>query len=129
MGKWDGLDRRKFPRVFYPCLVVLKSSAGDKNVILTHTENIGTGGICVILKQNIRIFSPVDVELDLLDLGNHIKCRGKVVWNVQRQSDASAKPMFYDIGVEFEDLGSKDHERLEQVVSRLVANQKTVPYT
>ena len=128
MASWDGLNRRKFPRVSYPCLVVLRNGAGEKDVILTHTENVGTGGICVILKQNLRIFSPVEVELDLLDLGSHIRCSGKVVWNVQRQSTASTKPMFFDIGIEFEDLIKKDVERLEDIVSRLVSNSRNVSY-
>ena len=26
MGKWEGLNRRKFPRVNYPCLVVIRKS-------------------------------------------------------------------------------------------------------
>jgi len=80
MSKWDGLNRRKFPRVIYPCLVVIANQdKGEKDVILTHTENIGIGGVCVILKQDLKMFSSVELELDLLDLENHIKCKGKVV--------------------------------------------------
>ena len=56
MGKWDGLDRRKFPRVNYPCLVVLRNNDSmEKEDLLTHTENVGMGGICVTLKKNLKI--------------------------------------------------------------------------
>lgn len=127
MAKWDGLNRRKFPRVIYPCLVVIQDQSGDpKDTILTHTENVGIGGVCVILKQDIKIFSWVDIELDLLDLGNHIKCKGKVVWNVQRKGDANNKPLFYDIGIEFEDLDEKEQQRLEGIVRRLVKNAENI---
>lgn len=119
MGNWEGLDRRKFPRVNYPCLVVLKQGSSKDAVILTHTENIGIGGICVILKQSVPIFSSVDIELDLLDLGEHIRCKAKVVWNVQRKSSSETKPLFYDIGLEFEKINEEDHKRLENVVERL----------
>lgn len=130
MGNWDGLDRRKFPRVKYPCLVIIKNGdGGEKEVILSHTENIGIGGVCVILKKNIKMFTQVEIELDLLDMGDHIKCNGKIVWNVQRKSDAKKKPLFYDVGVEFESLPDEDKTRIEDVVSRLVRQDREVPYT
>ena len=121
MAKWEGLDRRKFPRVNYPCLVVIIDGGSDtKDYILTHTENIGIGGICVILKKNVKVFSPVEIELDLLDLANHIRCNGKVVWNIQRKADIKNKPLSYDIGIEFSSLERKEQARLEAIVNRLV---------
>lgn len=124
MGDWEGLNRRKFPRVNYPCLVVIRNSADDEktNVILTHTDNIGVGGVCVALKQNVKMFREVELELDLLDLGEHICCNGKVVWNVQRKNEAPEKPMFFDIGIEFINIAKDDQKRLERIVERLVRN-------
>ncbi len=124
MGQWEGLNRRKFPRVNYPCLVVIRSDdESDKNnIILTHTDNVGIGGVCVVLKQDVKMFSEVELELDLLDLGEHICCRGKVVWNVQRQREAAEKPLFFDIGIEFLNITPEDQKRLERIVERLVRN-------
>ena len=125
MGQWEGLNRRKFPRVNYPCLVVIRNNSDrdeKSNVILTHTDNVGVGGVCVVLKQNVKIFSEVELELDLLDLGDHICCKGKVVWNVQREKEAEEKPLFYDIGIEFVDLVEADRSRLAAIVNRLVKN-------
>ncbi len=118
MSKWEGLDRRKFPRVSFPCLVVIGDD-GKKGVILTHTENLGIGGVCVILKEDIKLFSGVRLELDLLDMQPHIKCKGKVVWNVKRKMDQKKKPLFFDIGVEFQDMSSSDLKRLEQIVKKI----------
>jgi Tfp pilus assembly protein PilZ len=121
MSNWEGLDRRKFPRVQYPCLIILRNEGiVEKNVMLTHTQNLGAGGICVIVKSSIKMFSQVEIEIDLLDMGNHIKCAGKVVWNVQRKNDEEKKPLFYDIGIEFQDLNEVDRRRLEEVVKSLV---------
>ncbi len=129
MSKWDGLNRRKFPRVNYPCLVVIRNNANEDNdVILTHTENVGTGGVCVILKKDVKMFSFIDLELDLLDLGEHIKCQGKVMWNVQRKVEEKNKPLFYDIGIEFENLSEEENQRLEDIVQRLVKNNQETPY-
>ena len=127
MGSWEGLNRRNFPRVNYPCLVIIRDDNNDKNddsknAILTHTENIGIGGVCVVLKKDVKMFSTVMLELDLLDLGNHICCNGKVVWNVQRQGSVREKPLFYDIGIEFVDIEEENQKRLESIVERLVTN-------
>ncbi len=123
MTNWDGLNRRRFPRVIYPCLVVVQRiEGGSKDIILTHTENIGVGGVCLILKQDLKMFSMIELELDLLDLESHIKCQGKVVWNVQHKSDATNKPTFYDIGIEFSDLLPQERERIDQIIQRLVKN-------
>ena len=79
MSQWDGQNRRQFPRAKYPCLVVLKSAEDADKKFLAHTENVGVGGLCVIVKENVQMFSPVDIELDLMDLEGHVKCSGKVV--------------------------------------------------
>jgi len=59
MPEWGALDRRKFPRVNYPCLVVINNgSKKDKEFILTHTENIGIGGdLCYPQARCENIFS------------------------------------------------------------------------
>ncbi len=125
MGKWDGLNRRKFPRVNYPCMVVIQSDPeNSRESILTHTDNVGIGGVCVILKRHLKIFCPVEVELDLLDLQEHIKCQGKVVWSVQRQGEHPRKPLFYDVGIEFVNVADKDQQRLEIIVQHLAKNPK-----
>lgn len=120
MTSWDGLDRRRFPRVYYPCLVTIRHSETEADVFLTHTENIGIGGVCVILKKGLKIFSAVDLEVDLLDTEEHIKCQGRVVWSVRRRSDEKKKPLFYDIGIEFNSLPQLDQNRLNTIVQRLV---------
>jgi len=127
MTCWEGLNRRQFPRINYPCLIVLRNG-GDgaedeqSNTILTHTDNVGVGGVCVALKQNVKMFSVVMLELDLLDLGDHICCNGKVVWNVPQQSEAKNKAQVFDVGIEFIDIKEKDQARLKDVVERLVKN-------
>ena len=117
---WEGTDRRKFPRVMYPCMVKVLSSDKSHGPILTHTENIGMGGICVILKTEVKLFTPVEMEVDLLDIEEHIKSKGKVVWSVRRKSIEKIKPLFYDVGIEFEDLPKRDQEHLRKTLQQLI---------
>lgn len=128
MSKWGGLNRRNFPRVKLPCLVTIAGSVKTTdNAILTHTENIGIGGICVIVRENIKTFHSLEVELDLLDLADHVKCKGKVVWCVPR-NERNIKKNMYDIGIEFEDLTFKDRNRIAAVVEHYIKSYE-VPYS
>jgi len=122
---WEGIDRRKFPRVMYPCLVKVISSEGLQEGVLTHTENIGQGGICVTLKHEIKLFTAVEMEVDLLDFNEHIKSKGKVVWKVRRKAVEAVKPLFYDIGIEFTEISKRDQEHLRENLQRLI--EKGVP--
>ncbi len=129
MGKWAGLNRRKFPRVKYPCLVVARNQAkANDNIILTHTDNIGIGGVCITLKKSVEMFSSVGLEIDLLDMEKNIKCEGKVVWSIRRKMDAKKKPLFYDTGIEFTLLDSKEKARLESIVKKMVKLNRVVPF-
>ena len=124
MTKWQGLNKRQFPRIKYPCLIVIRN--GDENdrnsTVLTHTDNVGVGGVCVVLKQTVKMFSIVEIELDLLDLGEHICCKGKVVWNVESEDSGKTCPILFDIGIEFVDIKEEDRIRLQAVIERLVKN-------
>ncbi len=123
---WDGLNRRRFPRVVYPCLIKLLSKTGRAKNLLTHTENIGIGGACVIIKQEVNLFSDVELEIDLLDTGEHVKAAGKVVWVVRRQSRETIKPMFYDVGIEFVNLDQQHKDHLKTTIDRIIKNGATV---
>ena len=129
MMSWDGLNRRKFPRVNYPCMITLKTNSGKSEVILTHTDNIGIGGVCVIVNREIKMFLPVDLEIDLLDTENHVKCQGRVVWSIQRKSNEKKKPLFYDTGIEFNLINEQDRQRLEGIIRRLVRQGHQTPYS
>ncbi len=129
MTSWDGLNRRKFPRANYPCLIIIRHSHANPEAMLTHTENIGIGGVCTILKRGLKLFAPVELEIDLLDTNTHIKCEGKVVWSVQQRSPDDKKPGFYDTGIEFANINSKDAARIDEVVKRLIKMGYETPET
>ena len=128
MTSWDGLNRRKFPRVNFPCLITVRAGSGKSEIILTHTENIGIGGVCVTVNREIKMFLPVDLEIDLLDTEGHVKCKGRVVWSLHRKSDEKKKPLFYDTGIEFNAVGEPDQQRLNEIVKRLVKQGQQTPY-
>jgi len=113
------LDRRKFPRIKFPCMIVIRdgSKKDDQNKrLLTHTENVSIGGVCVALKEDLKMFSAVKIELDLLDLENHICCNGKIVWSIKRVDKDENKPQLFDVGIEFSDIKEGDKSRLGIII-------------
>lgn len=114
---WDGSNRRKFARAAFPCLIKIRCEKKDKEVFLTHTENLSFGGVRVILKDPIDLGVIIDLDIDLMDAGEVLKCRGQVVWLDKRKKDCEFKPDFYDIGIEFQNIDEANKERLEVIVN------------
>lgn len=123
---WEGLNRRKFPRVYFPCLIKMMLNQDPLSLLLTHTENISHGGVCVILRKGLDRFAEVDVEIDLMDGEDIISCRGKTVWVVRRKATDPVKPSFYDTGIEFMNIAEHDGDRIRKVVDHLAMSEQKV---
>jgi len=114
---WSGINRRKFPRAEYPCKITLKTKY-QPDTITSQTENIGIGGICVILPKDLGIFAPVEIQLDLLDGQPIVGCDGTIVWIVKSKKDRNAN---YDTGLEFTNLKSDDEGRIAFIVDKILS--------
>ena len=118
---WDGINRRKFPRANYKCLISIKKRLNAKT-ISTQTENIGAGGICVLVKEDLGLFQGVDVEL-FLDEKRPIKCGGTVVWVVKKSAPKKGVTL-YDTGIEFIDIRPEDREKISEIVEEILETHK-----
>ena len=113
---WEGMDQRQFPRVKCRCVVRLKQGASVP-VISTVTENVGLGGVCVLMDQGLDIFLPVDLEITLSEGQPPLKVQGTVVW-VVRRGEIKRGPAF-DTGIEFTELSAQDRARLEAILEKV----------
>ena len=119
---WDGINRRKFPRANYKCLITIKRRLTSKT-ISTQTENIGAGGICVIIKDDLGLFQGVDLELYIDDGKGQIKCGGTVVWVVKKSDPKQKGVHLYDTGIEFIDIRPEDRERITNIVEEILKKE------
>jgi len=87
---------------------------GKTSLITTETENVGLGGVCVLLERELNIFSPVELELTLVDEKPPLKVQGTIVW-VVRRADRKKGPCF-DTGIEFAELTPEHKTRLQAVI-------------
>ncbi|MFA6636110.1 MAG: PilZ domain-containing protein [Candidatus Omnitrophota bacterium] len=118
---WEGINKRKFPRVSYKCLIRV-TEEGVEDVIETFTENIGSGGICVVLEKRLGLFEKVFMQIFIEEGTNQIECRGAVVWVVKR-SNSSLAGEAYDTGIEFQDLKVEDRKRIGALVDDILESE------
>ncbi len=115
---WDGFNKRKFPRLNLRCEILIQ--AGDKTTPYSAvTENVGAGGVCVILDQPLERFAHCRVKLELDDRAQKLECRGKVVWAIPTAESGNRKKSF-DIGIEFTDLQPVDRQLMREFIESSV---------
>lgn len=113
---WDGFNKRKFPRLNIHCEIDILSEI-QKTPIRTNTENIGVGGVCVILDKPLERFSKCRVKLDLND--QEVRCDAKVVWIVPTREGKNSKKRF-DTGLEFDGIESEQLSALRCFIEKSV---------
>ena len=106
---WGGLDQRAFPRVQTPCDIYIHGIFDRP--IHSRTENIGGGGVCVILKEELIKLSDVRLSVHLEKDEPPLQCAGRVVWVVRSKEPATGKVSF-DTGIEFTGLKTVELERI-----------------
>ncbi|MFH1478764.1 MAG: PilZ domain-containing protein [Candidatus Omnitrophota bacterium] len=115
---WNGIDKRRFPRANYPCKITVRRK-DQMDSVSSQTENIGIGGICALLPKDLGIFSPVEIQLDLLDNRPVIRCDGNIVWIIEKKGSPEKD---FDTGVEFTNIAKDDQERINTIVELVIKN-------
>jgi Tfp pilus assembly protein PilZ len=122
MMYWEGINQRKFPRAQYRCKITV---VGKVHSLCedTYTENIGAGGICLILEKPFELFEDVALELFIEDNNKtSINCTGTVVWVVKKHPQKNDQKTRFDTGVEFLNISREDKKRILNLVEKLLSS-------
>lgn len=111
---WKGLDQRAFPRLSAKCDLIIHDRIGG--TIKAKTQNLGLGGLCVILDRAVEKLSQVRLRLMLAETIPPVQCDGRVVWMVRTKEPALNKAAF-DIGIEFLNLNPTDREQISNFIN------------
>ena len=120
---WDGFNKRKFPRLNLKCELILKNPPPSGQVIQTQTENVGAGGVCILLDRPLERFSVLSLRIELDPNLPWIECEGKIVWSVPSRDHVS-KIERYDTGVEFQNLQPAQEDLVRQYVNARLTEVK-----
>ena len=118
---WDGKERREFVRIKYPCEIIIHKP--QKHIISAHAENVSTQGIRLIIDEEIKPYSIID--LDLYGITEEpIVCKGKIIWVFDEKNYSSENTTHYDIGIKFLKIKEKDVSEIKKLVASITSNRK-----
>jgi len=113
------IERRASCRVSIACKISMV--LGEKQVVLNcHTENLSTGGIMVIIEENITPSTVVDLELFLWDKEKPLKCKGQIVW-FNEIAPKETKPHLFNTGIEFTEISDSDKEEIGKFIQYIIS--------
>lgn len=110
-------DRRKFPRAAFPCKIMLDSPI---RLLVSHTENLSEGGIRVILEEKLNSFANVGMEIHL-EKSRPIKCKGRVMWVMEKINPLEKQATLYDTGIQFTNIAQADKDYISKLVNTINA--------
>ena len=115
---YKGSEKRRFIRACFPCKIAIHTPG--EQIIKTHTENIGAGGVRVIIDEKLIISSTVGLQIYLGD--EPISCEGRVVWAVDRKDLQTSKSFKVDTGIEFYKIDEESQRVIRHFVDAVVAS-------
>ncbi len=118
---WDTINRRKFLRVRFPFTVHIYLSQGSP--ISAYTEDISEGGIKFTTRQEFKSSSLVNLEI-YVKL-RPVVCKGKIIWIKRRESEYLEDEIFFDVGVELQELKDEDRDAIKERLERVIEERKT----
>lgn len=120
---WDGFNKRKFPRLNLKCQLILKRPSPSAAIIHAQTENVGAGGVAMLLERALERFSVLHIRVELDPSLPWIECEGKVVWVVPSRDQVSKIERF-DTGIEFQNLQPAAEDLVRQYVNARMEGAK-----
>ena len=117
---WKDREKRRYTRAVIPCRIEVGSPS---QLLISHTENIGEGGVRVFLEGKLKLLTTVDLKI-FLEKGNPIKCKGKVVWVAERLNPLDHKPLLFDTGIEFTEMDEPGKQYIRQLVDTVLTKEK-----
>lgn len=114
--KNNNIEKRLYPRINYPCTVHISI---NRNIpVSTHTENICKGGACVIFTKSLKIYSELEIEIELPGENSNIKCPAVVMWTFKNMRSSQ-----YNVGLNFLNTNPADRERVGRFVDSIFFKQ------
>lgn len=115
--EWHGKEKREFPRAKFPCKIIIYLP--KEHALVTHTENIARGGVRVIIEELLSSSSVVGVEI-FIKPSQPIKCKGRVIWQLQSANPLIQDSLLFDTGLEFMAIDEDDKKRLSEVLEEFI---------
>ena len=111
-------ERRKFIRLNINAQINYSVIADDVSARSASVKDIGAGGICLLLDEQLKEGDILKFDVLLPDDPPVIQAKGKVIW-IKPFSIASEKKTRYDTGIEFIEISNDDRKKINKYVFSL----------
>jgi len=115
---WNGEEKRNFIRANFPCKILIHTPS--EHILISHTENIGAGGVRVMIEESLDISSLVGLEVFLS--GAQIICKGRIVWVVEKSDSKKVENNIWDTGIEFYEISDRDRKIIKDFVNTVASD-------
>jgi len=114
-------ERRLVPRASIICRITVMS--GLKILVFNaDVQNIGEGGIRVILREKLAFGTPVSIEIFPKDTKLHIQSRGEVIWDNPVKLEKSG-PVVFDTGIKFTHINEQSRNEIGNMVNLFLTRE------
>ncbi|MCM8782567.1 MAG: PilZ domain-containing protein [Candidatus Omnitrophica bacterium] len=115
---WEGNERRNFIRIDADVPIRYSLPKGPNNSKVIKTKNISIGGIAMTLNEKLNPHDRLSLQIEIPGSSTPIIVDGEVVWVKEKTDQRDIQGIrYFDIGVEFKDLLTKDKERLFRFIN------------
>ena len=109
-------DKRRFVRLNVFVDVVYNRIPPAEKEKLSLTKNIGKGGICLIVYEELKVSEMLDLKMFFPEEDTLIHAIGKVVWTKEFLIGGMSQGKRYDVGIEFIKIKEEEADKLNKYV-------------
>jgi len=118
---WDGLNKRRFIRLNFPYTIHLYPE--NEASLSAYTEDIGSGGIRVVLREKVEVGTVLDLEIYLKQIP--MACKGKVIWVKDKENHMLEGTKFFDTGIALCDINDEQRDTVKLCIQGLENKKDT----
>jgi len=109
-------EKREFPRLSFNVELKYKAlNSPSPNPQKAVHKNISAGGLCIMILEEVKIGTLLNLEIFLPNEDRPIIAKGKVVWVEELTISSTENYVSYDCGVEFVDMSPQDIESINRL--------------
>jgi c-di-GMP-binding flagellar brake protein YcgR len=109
-------ERRQFVRLNVLTDVSYAKRLPSEVAKLSLSKNIGAGGICLIVYEEMRESEILDLKIYLPEGLSPVSAVGKIVWVKEFVVGDDLKGKRYDVGIEFIKIDKEDLKKIQKYV-------------
>ena len=109
-------NTRRYPRLPASWPIKCESKTPSDGRTVTHTRDIGAGGVSVSMKEPLPLGTPIRVEIHIPPLDCSVSAQGQVIRCFPGRSGG------FEVGIQFTHIEAKDRATLNEAIEEIIGS-------